>query len=233
MLTVAYRELDSGRITTSVNGKGTSRLNRNGDGTRYITRWGSDHILKCDTNIEQSRAEYENWLHVPFKWKKYFAPCVATGKIDDADVRDYIDFDTTNLDLDRWWVLQKRIPILRIDDLRYDLKRAKALRARVAGHNYQEWCRQLEYQKEMITDFAIDLIHTASDWCDGSERQFSIVKGQVMIHDYASGYVRTEESYDRALDEWQRFEDEWGNYEQQGRLNMLTGFEQLKYEDVV
>jgi hypothetical protein len=192
----------------TVNGK-AARMLQVSEGTRAFIRHGSDSILKVDRDIPQSLSEFTNYHNAPLRWRKYLAPALDSGPL--PNDCQYWEFDD---DRTFGWVLQKRIPILRLYDWKSCLYRSVS-RQRALGLSPREWYRRVDKHAQLLDDFALDLIQVATNWCDGGQRQYSVVKGRVLVHDYASCRVRSIEHYRSASPAWENFTNAWAKHEEE------------------
>lgn len=204
MLDLKYDEEYGGWF---INGKKAKKFNTTGDHTRMMFKYGSDTILKVDCDIAQSLSEFLNYFAAPAKWRKYLVPVESCGNLPEED--QYYEGDETR---QFGWVLQKRIPILRLDDW-VVAQRKSVSRRTLLGMDTRTWQKAVHQRAQLMDDFAKDLIEVTSWWQDASQRQYSIVKGKVMVHDYASCRIRTDDEYKNAEREWDAFDKRWSNWE--------------------
>jgi hypothetical protein len=178
------------------------------EGTRSIYKCGSNCLIKVDTSMAQSLSEYDNYTHTPRRWRKYLAPAYSAGPLPP----EYHLPERHGRKRRTGWVIQQRIPIMRVFEWQENMLRADNLR-RQSGLSVEKWDEEVCHRASVLRDFADDLVQTATDWEDNGDWQWSVVHGRVCVHDYASWFQRPRKEYVQTQEMWKNFTARWAPLE--------------------
>lgn len=199
MQTLAEVVYDDESGTTTVGGRRLRPLSDpDGDNhSRRVYQWGSSSVMKVDYDLPQSVGEWHNYWRCPARWRGYLVQPTMMGAV-------------TVVNQGKWWthrrswVVQRKISIMR----RYQWER----RMIQAGHDRHAVIEM----GEQWEDFMDDLQTCLTGWNDSGTRQWTVVGGKPMLHDYGTLEYDLDNSWfqrDNQRAVWRKLDNKWRGFE--------------------